>query len=384
MTPEIALTDPDLLTNPFTGYARAREQAPMARLVAPGMPPMWALTRHAEARAMLTDPRFALNPASFQRPDVPAHCLPYLRTMQEMEGAEHARLRRLVTPAFSARRAADFRPRITPLVDALLDTLEEGKETDLLRDFATPLPIDVICELVGVPAEDRPQWRRHGTAVAAGHGKAFAEAIPTILDGAKKAVADHQEGSLIAMLRQAGGDLTDTELVTLVWHLVLAGQTPGNLIANAVETLVEHPDQLAALRADESLMPGAVDELIRWCGPQLLTIPRFATEDVKLAGALVREGEAVTVAIAAVNRDPRAFADPDRFDIRRPPAAAGHLGFAHGPHFCLGAPLARVETEEALTGLLRRFPRLAIAPGGTGRIPDPGTWRLTALQVTVG
>jgi cytochrome P450 len=173
-------------------------------------------------------------------------------------------------------------------------------------------------------------------------------------------------------------------MVTLVWQLVLAGQTPTNLIANAVDVLVSHPGQLAALRDDVGLMPRAVEELMRWCGPQLLSIPRYAREDVEIGGALVRTGERVTVAIAAANRDPRAFTDPDRLDIGRAPGPAGHLGFAHGPHFCLGASLARVQTEVALTALLRHFPGLALAGPEEGRRAlDPGTWRLTSLPVVV-
>jgi cytochrome P450 len=161
-----------------------------------------------------------------------------------------------------------------------------------------------------------------------------------------------------------------------VWHIVLAGQTPANLVANAVAELWTRPDDLAALRADPSLLPGAVDELMRWCGPQLLTVPRYATEDVDLHGVRVAAGEPVTVAIAAANRDPRVFADPDRFDIRR--AAATQLGFGHGPHFCLGAAHARVQTEVALAALLSRDLELA---GEPVRAPDPGTWRLTELRV---
>jgi cytochrome P450 len=153
--PEIDLTDPAVLRDPFTAYGRARERSPLARLMAPGFGPMWAVTRHQGARAMLADPRFQLNAASYMRPDVPEDCLPYMRTMQEMDGPEHTRLRRLAAPAFSARRAARLRPRIEPIVERLLDDLPrhaDGGAVDLLAHFARPLPIDVICELVGIPA----------------------------------------------------------------------------------------------------------------------------------------------------------------------------------------------------------------------------------------
>ncbi|HZD70002.1 MAG TPA: cytochrome P450 [Actinomycetes bacterium] len=394
--PEMDLADPAMLRDPFTAYGRARERSPLARLTAPGFGPMWAVTRHRDARAMLADPRFQLNASSYRmRPDVPEDCLPYMRTMQEMDGPEHTRLRPLAAPAFTARRAAELRPRVEPIVERLLDDLPghaEGGAVDLLAHFARLLPIDLISELVGIPTRDRPRWREYGAAVAAGSGQAFAEAIPGIMAGAKAAVAarraepgDDLIADLIGIQAEDRDRLSDAEMVTLVWHLVLAGQVPGNLIANAVEVLLAHPGQLTALREDPVLMPGAVEELIRWCGPQLLTIPRYAREDVEIGGIPVGRGEPVTAAIASVNRDPRAFDDPDRLDVSRPPGPSGHLGFGHGPHFCLGAPLARVETEVALTALLRRFPKLtlAVAPQDVPRSPDPGTWRLSSLPVTL-
>src|SRR5262249_10644003 len=193
---------------------------------------------------------------------------------------------------------------------------------------------------------------------------------------------DDLVSDLIRAQAADGDRLADTEMVTLVWHLVLAGQTPTNLIANAVAALLAHPAQLAALREDTRLMPRAVEELPRWCGPQLLSIPRYPREDVELGGVPLGKDEPVTAAIASANRDPRAFDDPDRLDIGRAAGPSGHLGFAHGPHFCLGASLARVEVRVALGALLRRFPRLAAVPGEY-RAPDPGTWRLVGLPVTL-
>ncbi|AWS44112.1 cytochrome P450 [Streptosporangium sp. 'caverna'] len=393
--PGIDLTDPEVLRDPASAYGRVRELSPLARLLAPGMRPMWVLTRHEDARAMLSDPRFELGADSFTRPPgIPEHCLAYMRTMQEMEGPEHARLRRLVSPAFTPRRAVDFRPRIEPIVESLLDDLPnhaEGGSVDLLAHFARPLPIEVICELVGIAETDRPRWREYGAAVAAGWGQAFADAIPGIMEGAKAAVASRKAelgddliSDLIRAQADDGGRLGDAEMVTLVWNLVLAGQTPTNLIANAVETLLRHPGQLAALREDAGLMPRAVEELTRWSGPQLLSIPRRPREDVEMFGVLIPKGEPVTASVVSANRDPRAFADPDRFDISRVAGSSGHLGYAHGPHFCLGASLARAQTEVALAALLRRFPDLSLADAqAPGRVPDPGTWRLASLPVTL-
>jgi len=273
MIPEIDLTDPKVLTDPFTAYDQAREASALAKLVIPGFGPFWAVTRYAEARAMLSDPRFEVNSGSFMRPPgIPEHCLEYMRTMSEQDGPEHRRLRRLVAPAFTPKRAAQLRPRLVAITERLLDALPAHAEdgvVDLVPHFARPLPIDVICELTGIPDADRPRWREYGAAVASGMGPDFAAAIPAIIEGARAAVArsraepgDDLIGDLVRVQEGDGDRLSDTELVTLVWHLVLGGQTPVNLIANAVEALLRHPDQLALLRADAGWWPGAVPT--RW------------------------------------------------------------------------------------------------------------------------
>lgn len=393
--PEIDLSDAATAADPFGTYGRARERSVLARLVAPGFA-MWAVTRHDAARRMLADPRFALTSETFlMRPQgIPEHYQPYLRTMQEMEGPEHARLRRLASPAFTPARSAAFRPRIEQIADALLDRLADhagSGPVDLLEHVARPLPIEVICELVGVPHHDRTRWHGYGAAVAAGHGEAFTDAVPRIIDAARAAVAhkraepaDDLLSTLLRVRSDDGDRLAETELVTLVWHLLLAGQTPTNLLPNAVQALLTHPDQLAHLRDEPGLMPRAVEELLRWCGPQLLSLPRYAQEDVEIDGVLIGKGEPVVAAIVSANRDPRVFDDPDSLVLDRSTGPAGHLGFAHGPHFCLGAGPARIQTDVALTRLLHRFPDLALADADPAiRPPDPGTWRLLSLPVTL-
>lgn len=382
---EIDLADPEVLRDPFTAYGTAREAGPVARLPMPGIGTVWVLTRHEDARAMLGDPRFELTAASFLRPDVPEHCQRYMRSMSEMNGPEHKHLRRVVSPAFSVRRAGALRPRVERIVGRLLDALPDGDPVDLVPHLTRPLPIEVICELVGIPEADRPRWHEYGASVAAAVGPAFAEAVPRFIADAVAAVerARAEPGQDVLGTLVGTEGLTETDLVMLVWNLVLAGQTPTNLIANAVGHLLTDQDSLAALRADPGLLPGAVEELIRWCGPTLLTIPRYATEDLDLAGTPITKGDPVCVSVAAAHRDPRAYTDPDRFDLHRAAGPPGHLGFGHGPHFCLGAALARVQTEVALGALLDRFPRLALTADLAGlRAPDPGTWRLTALPVS--
>jgi cytochrome P450 len=383
--PEIDLTDPAVLTDPVTAHGVAREQATVGRLLIPGMP-MWTVLRHEAGRVLLNDPGFELSRITYQRPDVPADCLPYLRSLQEMDGPEHARLRRLVSPAFTPRRAGQFRDRMRRIVDGLLDELTGSGPVDLVPALARPLPMAVICELVGIPPADRSRWHSYGEVFATGRGDRLGEIIPGIVADARAAVEQRRAApaddllSDLVQVQEDGDGLTDVEIVGLVWQLVLAGQTPTHLVANGLAALLAHPDQLAALRRDRALLPGAVEELMRWCGPQLMTFPRYAREDTELAGVPIAAGDAVVVSVVAANRDPRAFDDPDRLDVTRAAGRAGHLGFAHGPHFCLGAALARTQTAVALEALFDRAPDIALAEDVT-YLPDPATWRLAALPV---
>ncbi|WP_194891213.1 cytochrome P450 [Catenulispora pinisilvae] len=389
--PEIDLADPAVLSDPFTVYGRAREQSPVARLLKPGLGAMWALTRYEDAKAMLTDVRFEMNANSYVRPDVPE--LQQQENIQQMDGPKHARLRRLLSTPFTARRAAEFRPALQRTVESLLDGLAghaDGEPVDLLGQFSRPFAVHVACELVGIVPEDYDTWRTHAAAVAVGHGPEFMQAVPGIARAATEAVARSRRERALGLLAELLGtdaedqdQLTDTELITVVWHLVLAGQGPAYLIANSVEVLLQHPVQLAELRADESLMPGAVEELTRMHGPQVLTLPRYAREDVEIAGMTIPRGDRICAVLASANRDPRVFEDPDRLDFRRVPGRPAHLGYVHGSHFCLGAALARVQTGVALSMLLRRFPKLALAGGDVLRIPNSEFWRPTALLVTL-
>ena len=375
MAPCIDLADPAICADPLSAYRHAQEAAPVVTLTAPGMR-MYAITRHREGREMLTDRRFAPSPASYAaRPDVPDEYRPYLRTMQEQDGPGHLRLRKAVAPAFTPRRIERYRARVAELVDRLLDDVpSHDGALDLLDGLARPLPMAVICAVLGVPEADRLRWHGYGAMVSAGDGKAFATAIPAIIDDAKAALAAPEDGLVTDLVRTGG--LDDTEIVTLIWHLVLAGQVPTPLLAVGLDALLRRPDQLAAVPERAA---AAVEELLRWCGPQLLAVPRFPREDVVVGGVPIAAGSPVTVLLGAANRDPRVFPDPDALDVRR--NAEGHLAFLHGAHFCLGAALARLETEIALTAVLRRWPRLR--PGHAVRAPDPATCRLTTFTAAL-
>ncbi|MER7756582.1 cytochrome P450 [Kitasatospora sp. NPDC097643] len=392
--PEISMVDPEVLRDPIAAYGRARELNPVVKLQAPGFGSIWAVTRHADAKTMLNDPRLGMTADSWNQ-RIPEDIRPYLLTMSHMDGPEHTRLRRLALRAFTARRAAARRDLIRHNAEQLLDALpghaEQGT-VDLLKHFAQPLPTFVVGDVMGIPAPDRPRWREYVAGMSSG-GQTYDEALRAAIGGAREVIALRREqpgDDLISDLLRAqaedAGQISDTELITMVWHTVFAAQDNlANFIANSVVALLSHPEQLAALRKDPDLMPRAVEELMRWRPPLLLTAIRYALEDFELCGAQVRAGEPVVAVIASANRDPRAFADPDLLDVGRPPGAAVHFGFGHGAHYCIGASLAFVEAEVALGALLSRFPDLALAVPAdqVPRLPNPGSWHLTALPVTL-
>ncbi|GLW98427.1 cytochrome P450 [Microtetraspora sp. NBRC 16547] len=407
----VDMMDPDLLRDPFRGYSRIREQAPVTRAVFAGVStPIWLVTRFDDVQTVLSDQRFVNNPANVPGMDVhnvreeviKARGLPreyaqyVLDSVLDADGDDHIRLRRLVSRAFTARRVSELRPRVEEITEDLLDRLPDLAEdgvVDLIEGFAYPLPITVICELVGIPEEDRPQWRDWGRSLVSMRPGAMADSLRQLVTYIQDLIERRRAqptGDLLTGLIRAhdedGGRLSDTEMVTMVLTLVLAGhETTAHLIGNGTVALLTHPDQLAALRADPELAPRAVHELMRWCGPVQGTRIRYAAEDVEIEGTRIGRGEPVMAVLVSANYDPRRFDDPERLDITREPDGRRevHVGFGHGLHYCLGAALARQEGEVAFRALTRRFPdlRLAVAPEDLERQLLPGSWRLARLPV---
>ncbi|GII89155.1 cytochrome P450 [Sphaerisporangium siamense] len=409
----VSLMDPDVLRDPFVAYAAMRERAPLVRgVVFEGTPPIWLATRYEDVKTVLGDHRFVNNPASVPGMDVrsirermieargiPREYAPYLLdSVLDADGEDHIRLRRLVSRAFTARRVAELRPRVEEITEGLLDrlpgTAEDGV-AELMEHFAYPLPITVICELVGIPEQERPRWRAWGKVLtdlkSDGVGAVLGDMIAYIHELIERRRAAPGGDLLTGLIRahdEDGDRLGDIEMVTLVLTLVLAGhETTAHLIGNGTVALLTHPEQLALLRRDPALMPRAVHELLRWCGPVQATRLRYAAEDVEIGGMRVRKGEPVMALIAGGNHDPRAFGDPERLDITREPDGRKetHVGFGHGLHYCLGAALARQEGEVAFAALLRRFPGLSLAvdPDDLERQPVPGAWRLARLPLRI-
>ncbi|MFI8068492.1 cytochrome P450 [Streptomyces sp. NPDC086033] len=382
-----------LLDHPYDVYRRLRDTAPVHRIAGPDGTPAWIVTRYDDVRAALADPRLALDKRHATAGTYKGFSLPPAldANLLNMDPPDHTRIRRLVGRAFTPRRIEQLREPIRRTADRLLDALGSHGTTDLIASYAAPLPITVICDLLGIPDEHRLDFRVWTDTLVApdpAAGPAAAkEAIVAMLGFFTRLLADKRRepaddllSDLIAV-RDEGDRLSEDELMSLAFLILFAGyENTVQLIGNAVLALFQHPGQLDALRKDPARLPAAVEEFLRYEGPALLAIRRFPVEDVTIGGVTVPAGETVWVSPSAANRDPDRFPDPDRLDLARD--ASGHLALGHGIHYCLGAPLARAETEIALAALLERFPDLALAE------PTP-RWRnslrargLLALQVS--
>ena len=369
--------------DPLGLFARLRESRPVAPVRMPGYGRAWIVTRYADVRTVLTDPRLAKDVR--RRPgggwSRPSEATGVYAHMLHADPPGHTRLRRLVQKAFAPRRAA-LRPRAEEIAAGLLNEMAAGGDvTDLLDAYARPLPIAVLCELLGIPAADRG-WI--GVTVAAYDERAqhdrlerelaayFAELI---------AVRRAEPGDdLVSALVVACGDgdaeegLSGDELLATIFLLVMAGfDTTVNLIASGTLALLTRPEEQPRLRRHPSLLTAAVEELLRFTSPVNHANDRFSTEDVPVGDVVIPAGEWVLPATSSANRDPAQFPDPDRLDLNRD--TSGHVAFGHGVHHCLGAPLARMEAEVALGALLDRFPRISLA------VPEPELrWRPVSLM----
>lgn len=374
------LDEDSYFQDPLGYFARLRESQPVARVRMPNYGPAWIVTRYADVRTALTDSRLSKDVHRWpgggrSRPSeatgVDAHML-------HVDPPDHTRMRRLVQKAFSPRRAA-LRPRTEEIAAQLLEEMAaRGGVIDLLDAYARPLPIRVLCELLDIPTTERA-WM--AAAVAAyddteAHSRVELElaAYFTQLIAARRADPGDDLVSALTLVSDEADGLTDEELLATVYLLVMAGfDTTVNLIASGTLALATHPEEMTRLRADPSLLPAAVEELLRFTSPVNHANDRFTTEDVPIGDVVIPAGEWVFPAISSANRDPAQFPDPDRLDLSRD--TSGHVAFGHGIHHCLGAPLARMEAEVALGALLDRFPELSLAVA-----PEALRWRPVSLM----
>ncbi|MDU0291306.1 cytochrome P450 [Saccharothrix longispora] len=357
--------------DPHSYHAAFREGAAATRVVLPRGSRAWLVTRYEEARSALADPRFSKHHEGFRRvvelsrPDgaeEPAFDESLARTMLNMDPPDHTRLRKLVTKAFTARRVELLRPRVREITRSLLDEAAARGDVDLVDALAFPLPITVICEMLDVPMDRRDDFRQWSNVLVGGSfepvdiqaaGQAMAGYLLQLVEH-KRANPGDDFFSELVHASDDGDRLDQGELIAMAFLLLVAGhETTVNLIANGVYHLLRHPDQLVKLRDDPSLLPGAVEEFLRYESPVNQATVRYTTEDVELGDVVIPKDSLVLVSLLSGNRDEAKFPDADRFDITR--QTGGHLAFGHGIHFCLGAPLARLEGEIAVGMLLERF-----------------------------
>jgi vitamin D3 1,25-hydroxylase len=369
VTTGLELFDGAFWQDPYPAYAALRAEAPV-RTVRRTEGEVWLLSRYADVRAALADPRlskdwrFTLPPG--ERAQAPQTPIPM---MILLDPPAHTRLRKLVSRTFTLRRMEELRPRVEEIAGSLLDALPPAGRVDLMAEYAFLLPVFVICELLGVPAADRDRfaaWSRTmvdderyepGASQAASialHGY-LAELIAR-----KRAEPDGALLSALVEVAEDGDRLSADELVAMAMLLLIAGhETTVNLVGNGVLALLTHPHQRALLRERPDLLPAAVEEFLRWDSPVHSTPLRFAAEDVEYSGVTIPARSVVTLSLAAANRDPERFAGAEELRIDRD--AGGHVAFGHGLHHCLGAQLARIEGQVAIGMLLRRRPELELA-----------------------
>jgi cytochrome P450 len=343
------------------------------RISLPDGSPAWLVTGYDEVRAGLADPRLSLSKRyakgwrGFELP-------PALdANLLNMDPPDHTRLRRLVSSAFTPRRVEQLRPRVTRIASELLDVL--SGQTDLIKSYAAPLPITVICELLGVPSADRGDLRgwTNGLPATVDHLVRF---LVDLIRDKRESPGDDLLSALVASHDD------EDELTSLAFLLLFAGyENSVNLIGNGVLALLRHPDQMSALRADPGLIEPAVEELLRYDAPAPVAIRRFPIEDIEIGGVTIPAGEPVLLGLASANHDPARVTDPDSLVLDR--ADQAHLSFGYGIHHCIGAGLARLEGTVAIGALIRRFPnlRLAVPEEDLSWLPSFRTRSLRALPV---
>lgn len=358
-------------------YAKARAQDPVTRVTLPHGGDGWLVTRYDDVRTVLADPRFS-------RAEIVGADVPRVRpeidheasSILNMDPPEHSRLRRLVARAFTVRRVEALRPRAAELTARLLaDLRAAGPGADLVEHVSVPLPVTIICEVLGVPVEDREIFRAGAdaalstTSMTAGDRVQARTTMITYMAGLiarrRTEPTDDLLGAMVAA-RDEDDRLSEAELIGLAMGILIAGhETTMNQISNMTYTLLTRPDHGAELRDDPDGIAAGVEELLRFTPLGASAgFPRIATEDVELSGVTVRAGDAVLVSVIAANRDPSVFDHPDELDLHR--TDNHHIGFGHGAHHCLGAQLARMELQEAIGGLLREFPDLRLAGPAQG------------------
>lgn len=395
--PIVSLLNPEFQNDPIGAYARLREMSSLVRIGFPGGPPVWLITRNEEAKAALNDPRLVVDSSNV--PDyhgsnlaeetaaslgLPAEFLEaVVANLMHKDGEDHARMRRLVMPAFTTRRIKALRPRIEEISAGLVDALAQKGSGDLIDDYSEPLTAAVICELVGIDRADQRQvqkWMREYANADADFGtsiRGLFEYTKELIERRRAEPAEDMISTMVHAVGEDGDRFSEAEMISLVGVVVNAGyHSTAHFIGRAVLTLLDNPEQLALLRAKPECLPHAIEELMRVASPIPTAGPRYATADLEFAGVSVCKGDALTGSLWSANFDPRVFPEPERCDVERVlKPGQGHLTFGAGPHRCLGAALANLEGEIALNHLLIQRDTLEVAVSRANlryRQPIPG------------
>ena len=370
------LTSATFKANPFPLYARLRAESPVFPIMLSRR--TWLVTRYDDVSYVLKDERFAKNRHNAMTPEqlkkepwtLPMLKQLYNHNMLGVDSPDHTRLRALVHKAFTPRMIEQMRDQIQILTNELLDKVEPHRSMDLIADFALPMSLTIIGRILGLPAEDTPMFRHWATRfLAMGTSKDIILLIPTILSFTSylkkliKARLIQPRDDLITSLVQAreGSDqLSEEEILAMLLLLLIAGhETTVNLIGSGTLALLEHPDQLTKLRREPELIKSAIEELLRFVCPLVMATERYARKDTTLEGMTIPRGELVLAVIGSANRDPNHFDQPDILDITR--EKNKHLAFGQGAHYCLGAPLSRMEGQIAINALVQRMPNLRLS-----------------------
>ncbi|MCW3466353.1 cytochrome P450 family protein [Chitinophaga nivalis] len=387
----VDLFDPQFIANPYPTYARLREDSPVQRITLENDYPVWLVTRYDDVMALLKDDRVTkvpgkALPADGALPEMPFESIDAMAMLSNhmlmMDPPDHTRIRTLVHKAFTPRHTEQLRPRVQQIADELIDKIIDKGSMDLIDDFAFPLPLTVIAELLGIPIEHHEMFRKWSNLLTDGY--TTAENLPQVQEAThgfihylqqifteRRANPGNDLISALVAVEETGDRLSEQELLSMVFLLFLAGhETTVNLIGNGMLALLQHPAQLQLLREKPELIESAVEEMLRYDASVATSTVRFAMEDIAIGGVVIPRGEEIMLMTGAANHDEKKFDQPGVFDITR--TDNRHISFGHGIHFCLGAPLARLEGAVAVSTLLRRLPdiKLAVAPETLIRRPS--------------
>jgi len=400
---KVLFTD-EILQDPYPAYARLHGEGPLHYLDVDGKWALWSIVGHAECSSAAKDPRLSAKRAQQMILSLPLSSQGEFSELARMFGLwlifmdppEHTRLRKLLNKGFSPAAIEGLRPQVEAIVDQMLKPLQRGSEVELMREFANPLPVRIILEMLGIPQELRDTFVGWSQAIAVFRGspdrtveraRAAQDALIALTEFFRNAVAERRRYkgndliSLLIDIEEEGEVLTEEELYAQCIALLFAGhETTRNLIGNGMYTLLRNPQETEELRENPEIIRSAVEEILRYESPVQFTA-RVLKEDVEICGQQIRKGWSVLCMLGAANRDPKRFKEPDRFDLKR--LNNQHLAFSAGPHACIGGQLARLEGQIALLNLVQRFPEMKLAGPRPEWASTFGLRGLKSLSVTM-